>query len=112
VPEHAQSLFVLAAAVLGRTLLRVSLGRLLARTAQAEPELRTPFGLSLCCTGSANVIVSLSFALRFPGPVGDLVLSTAVATGVAGDVLGTLGLRQAFVTRTSQANAALAVNPS
>ncbi|MEY4582331.1 MAG: hypothetical protein RL701_7034 [Pseudomonadota bacterium] len=115
VPAHAQTLFVLLAAVLARIVLRVLIGRVLARTAKAEPERRTPFGLALCCTGSANVIVSLSFALRFPGPVGDLVLSTAVATGVAGDLLGTWGLRHAFVARGpagSPTNTGLAVNPS
>jgi hypothetical protein len=48
-----------------------------------------------------SVIFSLCFALRFPGPVGDLVLSAAVVSGIAGDLLGTLGLRQAFVVRDS-----------
>jgi hypothetical protein len=43
------------------------------------------------------VLVGLTFAFRFPGALGDLVLTVASCCAVVGDVLGPLGLRRALV---------------
>jgi hypothetical protein len=102
-PSAAGPLWVMGIALASRVAIRCALGYLLARLAKSDPARRAPFGLSLCCSGSVSVILSLSFALRFPGPVGDLVLSAAAVSGIAGDLLGTLGLRRAFVMRESLA---------
>ena len=111
-PMASGPLWVMGIALVARVAARCALGYTLARVARSAPERRLPFGLSLCCTGSASVLLSLSFALRFPGMIGDLVLSAAAVSGVAGDLLGTIGLRQAFVTRESQVPPPYAVNAS
>lgn len=111
-PSTPGPLWVLTIALAARLSLRFLLGHTLARAARCDPERRAPFGLSLCCTGSVSVLFALGFSLRFPGPVGDLVLSTAAVSGVVGDLLGTLGLRRAFVMRESIAPAPYAVGSS
>ena len=103
VPMTSGPFALVAVAVLVRTLTRLSLGHALASAVHAEPQRRTPFGLALCCTGSINMLVGLSFALRIPGQVGELVLGAAAASAVLGDLIGTLGLRQTFLPRTGSA---------
>lgn len=109
-PDASGPLFVAGCALITRLLVRVSIGRVIARIAEQPADRRLSFGLALCCTGNVSVLVGLSFALRFPGPIGNLVLSTAVANGVAGDLFGTIGLRRTFVTRAP--GAALPVSAS
>jgi len=99
-PYDEGHLYVSFAAVVVRIAARVLLGRGLAQATRAEPQQRWPFGFAMCCTGSVSVLVGLSFALYFPGPVGDVVLSTAVINGVLGDVLGIIGMRQTFLARS------------
>ena len=100
-PSAQGPLWVLGVALAARVAVRSAMGYGLAHLAKSDPARRAPFGLSMCCTGSVSVILSLSFALRFPGTVGDLVLSAAAVSGLAGDLLGTMGLRRAFVMRES-----------
>jgi hypothetical protein len=89
--------WILAATLLARTLVRGALGYLIALAAHAEPAQRLPLGLGLSCTGAVSVLVGLTFAFRFPGPIGDLVLTVAACSTVLGDVLGPFGLRRALV---------------
>ena len=100
-PSARGPLWVLGIALVARVLVRCALGYSLARLAKTDASRRVPFGLSLCCRGSVSARFSFSFALRFPGPVGDLVLAAAAVSGIAGDLLGTMGLRRAFVMRES-----------
>ncbi len=55
-------------------------------------------GLSLAffSTGPLGIAIALSVNLRYPGPVGDLVLATTVAAAVAGEFLGPPALRRAL----------------
>jgi Kef-type K+ transport system membrane component KefB len=98
VPLEAAPLWIVVIAVIVRTGSRWLTGYALAGVAGAPRERRRPFGLSLCGTGTVSVLVGLSFALRFPGPVGELVLSASVVSGVLGDVIATFGLRLAFAS--------------
>jgi hypothetical protein len=55
-------------------------------------------GLSLAffSTGPLGIALALAVNLRYPGPVGDLVLATTVSAAVAGEFLGPPALRRAL----------------
>jgi hypothetical protein len=57
-----------------------------------------PFGVGLSCTGTVSVLVGLTLSFRFPGALGDMVLTVAAVSGVAGDVLGGAALRYALAS--------------
>jgi hypothetical protein len=96
-PGDPLELWVVGAAVTVRLVTRWVLGFATAGFTKAGKGRRASFGLSLCCTGTINALVALTFAFRFPNSVGDTVLMTAAVSGILGDLLGTLGLRRAFV---------------
>jgi Kef-type K+ transport system membrane component KefB len=95
-PTTSTSLYLAGAAIGARILVRTLLGYVIARAAHAAPRQRWPFGVGLSCTGTVSVLVGLTLAFRFPGPLGDLVLTVAAISGVAGDVLGGAALRYAL----------------
>ena len=101
-PSGSGPLWVVAAAVGGRLFTRWGLGFVTGSIARSGSELSHRFGWSLCCTGTINALLALSFALRFPGTVGDIVLATAAVGGITGDLIGAVGLRQALVTSEPQ----------
>jgi hypothetical protein len=51
---------------------------------------------SLLPTGAITLTIGLSFALRFPGRVGTVVLLIATCQTILGELLGPLGLRRAL----------------
>ncbi|HET8937695.1 MAG TPA: hypothetical protein VFN67_29830 [Polyangiales bacterium] len=102
-PSQSGPLWVVAAAVGGRLITRWALGFVTASVARSGLQLSNRFGLALCCTGTINALLALSFALRFPGTVGDMVLATAAIGGITGDLVGAIGLRQALVTSEPEA---------
>jgi hypothetical protein len=55
-------------------------------------------GLSLAffSTGPLGIALALAVNLRYPGPMGDLVLATTVSAAVAGEFLGPPALRRAL----------------
>jgi Kef-type K+ transport system membrane component KefB len=89
--------WILVATLVARTLVRGGLGYLLARATGARAEQRLPLGLGLSCSGPVCLLVGLSFAFRFPGSIGNMVLTAAACSAVLGDVLGPAGLRYALV---------------
>jgi Kef-type K+ transport system membrane component KefB len=95
-PKSPDALWIAAAAIAARFAVRALLGYGLARIAKAEPRQRWPFGLGLSCTGTVSVLVGLTYAFRFPGAVGELVLTVAAISGVLGDVVGSSALRVAL----------------
>jgi hypothetical protein len=52
--------------------------------------------LAFFSTGPLGIAIALSVNLRYPGSVGDLVLTTTVAAAVAGEFLGPPALRRAL----------------
>jgi hypothetical protein len=65
----------------------------------AWPEARSAgplFGASLSSSGALSICVGLSFALRFPGLVGDAVLTAATLSIVIGEFIGPTSLRRAL----------------
>lgn len=53
-------------------------------------------GIGLVPTGGLSISVALSFALRFPGRVGDAVLATSAAMLAIGELIGPPALRAAL----------------
>jgi hypothetical protein len=106
-PNHTGPLWVVSAAVGGRIVTRWLLGLVTGSIAGAGVRRSNAFGLSLCCTGTINALLALSFALRFPGPVGDMVLAAAAVGGISGDLIGAVGLRHALITSEPTATASL-----
>jgi hypothetical protein len=89
-------LWVAAAAVAARVLAKVVAGLGLWA---AWPEARSAgplFGAGLTSSGALSICVGLSFALRFPGLVGDSVLAAATLGIVIGEFIGPTSLRRAL----------------
>jgi Kef-type K+ transport system membrane component KefB len=95
-PTTTMSLYLAGAAIGARILVRTLLGYVIARAAGAAPRQRLPFGVGMSSSGAVSVLVGLTVAFRFPGPLGDLVLTVAAVSGVTGDVLGSAALRYAL----------------
>jgi hypothetical protein len=85
----------------GRTLVRGGIGYALSFVTSTAPQRRLSFALGLSCTSAVSVLVGLTFAFRFPGPIGNLVLTVSACIAGLGDVLGPLGLRHALVPSTT-----------
>lgn len=96
VPPTTEAGVLVAAAVAARVLVRVLIGYGLARAARATPRQRWPFGLGLSCSGTVSLLVGLTCAFRFPGGLGELVLTAAAISSVLGDLLGSSALRIAL----------------
>jgi hypothetical protein len=105
-PSQPEPLWIVGVAVAGRLMARTLLGFVAGSIARAGRSRSGAYGLSLCCTGTINALLALSFALRFPGAVGDLVLAAAAVGGIAGDLVGAFGLRHALVVPEASAAAA------
>jgi hypothetical protein len=53
-------------------------------------------GLTLLSSGALSICIGLAFALRFPGPIGDTILSIAVLSATVGEFIGPVRLRLAL----------------
>ncbi len=85
-------LFALAARFAAKAIVGVVVQVASPRARAAGPML----GMGLLPCGALAMAVGLSFALRFPGAVGDAVLATAAAATVVGEFLGPAALRSAL----------------
>jgi hypothetical protein len=88
--------FVVAAAVLARVLGKLLAG--LAVLAFSRPARRAGvrLGFGLLPAGALSLAVGLAYALRFPGPVGDVVLAAAAVVTLFGEFVGPASLRWAL----------------
>jgi hypothetical protein len=87
---------MLGLALATRTIVRAVLGYGLALGAGAPAERRWSLGLGLSSSGTLSMVIGLTFALRFPGPLGNAVLVVAACSGLLGDMFGPAGLRLAL----------------
>jgi Kef-type K+ transport system membrane component KefB len=85
-------LFTVAARMSAKAICGVGMGVFSRAARAAGPVL----GLGLLCSGALSLTIGLSFALRFPGPVGDTILATVAALTVLGEFVGPWGLRSAL----------------
>lgn len=86
--------WVIAIAVAGRVAGKLLAGAS-ARMFLAEARAASPaLGLSLLSTGGLAMSIGVVYALRFPGAVGNAVLTTAAAVTVFGEFVGPSSLRR------------------
>lgn len=89
--------WIIAAALLARTLIRGLLGYLLGWANGLDNRQRTLLGFGMSSSGAVTMLIGLAFGFRFPGPVGNTVLSAAACMTALGELLGPSGLRRALV---------------
>jgi Kef-type K+ transport system membrane component KefB len=85
---------MIVVALLARSLAKL-IGGLLVRGATKKP-VPAWVGVGLLPTGGLSIGVALSFALRFPGHVGDAVLATTAAVMTFGEIFGPSTMRAAL----------------
>ena len=90
------ALWILGAALLARLGTALLSAALVAAVVPAARRGGPGLSLAFFPTGPLGIAVALSVNLRYPGPVGDLVLATTVATAIAGEFLGPPALRRAL----------------
>jgi Kef-type K+ transport system membrane component KefB len=115
-PEASPGLvWIVATAVAVRIVVKLVVGWLLSRGHGPARAAGSSLGLGLLSTGALAMAVGLSFALRFPGVVGDTILITVAVVTIFGEFVGPGRLRVALTrageiteTKAPAGNAALA----
>lgn len=90
-------LLVLGTALVLRIAAKYGSGWLLRRAAQSARAASTHVGLGLLSAGPITVTVGLAAALRFPGLVGEALLTLAVAAVVVGEIVAPRSLRRELI---------------
>lgn len=88
--------FIIAAALVARTFIRWVLGYFFGWANKLTGRQRTLLGFGMSSSGAVTMLIGLAFGFRFPGPVGNTVLSTAACMTAFGELLGPSGLRRAL----------------
>jgi hypothetical protein len=83
---------IAAVAIVARIAAKLVFGAAVAARHKATPAL----GAGLLSSGALSVGIGLSFAIRFPGPLGEAVLAVAFVTCIVGEAIGPLALRRAL----------------
>lgn len=111
--------WVVGAAVGVRLLVKLAVGFLVWAGYRAARPAGASLGLALLSTGALAMAVGLSFALRFPGVVGDTVLITVAAVTIFGEFVGPGRLRVSLMrageiaeTKTAPEGPVLGTTPS
>jgi Kef-type K+ transport system membrane component KefB len=89
--------WIAAAAVATRLLSKVVVGWALAIGSKPARAAGPLVGLSLSSSGALSMCIGLSFALRFPGVVGDSVLAVAVVSAIVGEFVGPVRMRRSLL---------------
>jgi Kef-type K+ transport system membrane component KefB len=89
--------WIIAAALLARTLIRLVLGYIFGWTYGLANRQRTLLGFGMSSSGAVTMLIGLAFCFRFPGAIGNTVLSTAACMTAFGELLGPSGLRRALL---------------
>jgi hypothetical protein len=89
--------WLIAAALVTRTIARGMLGYVLGWVSGLDGASRSLLGFGMSSSGAVTMLIGLAFCFRFPGPIGNAVLSTAACMTALGELLGPSGLRRALV---------------
>ncbi len=85
---------IVGVAVTARVIAKAAAGMLVAQVSPAAAKSSPFLGLAMLSSGALTACVGLAAALRFPGPVGRVVLATSIASCVIGELLGPAMLRR------------------
>ncbi len=83
---------VVAAALVARLLAKLLVGRALGVFFPPARAAGGATGLGLMSSGALAMILGLSYALRFPGPAGEITLAAAAACTILGEFVGPVSL--------------------
>lgn len=93
--RDGRAVWLVAALVpLARLVVKLPAGVLLRRSLAPGVTASPLMGLGLMASGAITVCVGLTAAIRFPGPVGRLILAASVASVLVGEVVGPPALRR------------------
>lgn len=98
--------WVIAAALLARTLIRLILGYFFGWAHGLTNRQRALLGFGMSSSGVVTMLIGLAFCFRFPGAIGNTVLSAAACMTAGGEFLGPAGLRRALAPDAPQPTAA------
>jgi hypothetical protein len=90
------SLWIVAAAIAARLVSALLSAALVAATSPAARRGGGALSLVFFPVGPFGIAIALAIDLRFPGPAGNLILATTVATAIAGEFIGPPALRRAL----------------
>jgi Kef-type K+ transport system membrane component KefB len=85
--------WIVAAAVASRLAAKWLVGLGLLAVAPAARPAGPRMGLGLASAGALAMSIGLAFTLRFPGPIGSVVLASAAAVTLVGEIVGPASLR-------------------
>jgi Kef-type K+ transport system membrane component KefB len=88
--------YLVATAIAARTATKGLIGLGILGVAPVARAAGPRLGLGLLSAGALAMSIGLAFALRFPGPVGGLVLACAAAITLFGELVGPASLRSAL----------------
>lgn len=88
--------WLIAAALVARVVAKLIAGLGMLAASRAARPAGPRLGLGLLPAGALATSIGLSFALRFPGSIGDAVLATAAIVVLFGELAGTVSLRAAL----------------
>lgn len=98
--------WIIPSALVARTLIRLLLGYFLGWSNALTHRQRTLLGLGMSSSGAVTMLIGLAFCFRFPGAIGNTVLSAAACMTAFGEFLGPAGLRRALSKSTPPPSAA------
>jgi Kef-type K+ transport system membrane component KefB len=88
--------YLVVTAIAARTVTKGLIGLGILGVAPVARRAGPRLGLGLLSAGALAMSIGLAFALRFPGPVGGLVLACAAAITLFGELVGPASLRSAL----------------
>jgi hypothetical protein len=86
--------WIAGGAVLARFAAKIAVGWVLLAAERPARTAGPLVGLSLASSGALSMCIGLAFAIRFPGIVGDTVLTVAAISATAGEFVGPSRLRR------------------
>lgn len=95
-PDASRSAYVLGAALAARLVVTYALGGLVGAVVPRARPAGGLFGAGMLSTGALSMSIGLACALRFPGPVGDVILAAAALACITGEAFGPPALRAAL----------------
>ena len=94
--DPSRAAYIIGVAVAARLIGKYVLGGMVGFTVRVARPAGGLFGAGMLSSGALSMCIGLSCAIRYPGPIGDLILATAAVMCVTGEIFGPPSLRTAL----------------
>lgn len=94
--DPSRAAYVIGVALAARLIAKYVLGGLVGFTFKVARPAGGLFGVGMLSSGALSMCIGLSISLRYPGPIGNMVLAAATAMCVTGEIFGPPALRTAL----------------